>query len=80
LYLIVPAIFGVLVTRQQVIDPPTWCGADDFVWETWRPPSFVEKLLSGDLVASLGGEPKCPRKRLDYREAILLIECFNNVE
>jgi len=24
-----------------------WSGVDGFVWGTWRPPSFVEKLLSG---------------------------------
>ena len=24
-----------------------WSGDDNFVWLTWRPPSFVEKLLSG---------------------------------
>ena len=24
-----------------------WSGDDNFVWGKWRPPSFVEKLLSG---------------------------------
>ena len=24
-----------------------WSGDDNFVWGTWRPPSLVEKLLSG---------------------------------
>ena len=55
-------------------------------------PSFLEKLLSGkrdqgdrELGVSLGGlafvaSQGAPRKRLGGREAILLIECFNNVD
>ena len=44
-----PAILGVLVTRWHVFDPPAWCGAatTSFVRGMWRPPSLVEKLLSG---------------------------------
>ena len=40
---------GALKARWHVIDPPTWCGAatTTFMRGTWRPPSFVEKLLSG---------------------------------
>ena len=49
MYLGEPAIIGVLVTRRHVFDPPAWCGAamTSFVRGTWRPPSLVEKLLSG---------------------------------
>jgi hypothetical protein len=25
-----------------------WSGDNGFVWGMWRPPSFMEKLLSGD--------------------------------
>jgi len=48
-YLGEPAILGVLVTRRHVFDPPALCGAatTSFVRGTWRPPSLVEKLLSG---------------------------------
>ena len=49
MYLGEPAILGVLVTRWHVFDPPAWCGEvmTSFVRGTWRPLSFVEKLLSG---------------------------------
>ena len=49
MYLGEPAILGVLVTRRHVFDTPAWCGAvtTSFVRGTWRPPSLVEKLLSG---------------------------------
>ena len=44
-----PAILGVLVTRQHRHRPSglVWSGDDIFVLGTWRPPSLVEKLLSG---------------------------------
>ena len=40
---------GALKLAGNVDDPPTWCGAawTIFVRGTWRPPSLVEKLLSG---------------------------------
>ena len=40
---------GALRLAGNVNDPPTWCGAawTIFVRGTWRPPSLVEKLLSG---------------------------------
>jgi len=73
---------GVLMTRQLHLRPfgLVWSCVDDFVRRTWRPRSFVEKFLGGkrnqgdhgDLVASLCGKSKCPRKRLGYREAIVL--------
>ena len=58
-----------------------------FARGTWRPPSLVEKLLSGtrdqgdrgDLQALVATQGES-RKRLGGREAILLIECFNNVD
>ena len=57
-----------------------------FVREMWRPPSLVEKLLSGtrgqgdrdDLQALVATQGES-RKRLGGRETILLIECFNNM-
>ena len=69
-----------------------WSGIDDRVWGTWSPPSLVEKLLSGDgikvtegLGVSLSGRAfvasqGVPWERLGDREAILLCECFNNVD
>ena len=67
-----------------------WSGSDDRVWVTWRPPSFMEKLLSGkwdqgdwefgvSLWPSLCGKSRGPWKRVDGWEVILLIECFNNM-
>jgi hypothetical protein len=59
---------------------------------TWRPPSFVEKLLSGGGMKVTKGAwqvPKwlafvqvkwCSWERFGDREAILLCECFNNVD
>jgi len=40
---------GALWLIGNVNDPPTWCGAawTIFVRGKWRPPSLVEKLLSG---------------------------------
>ena len=40
---------GALKASRHVIDPPdlVWSGDDNIVRGTWRPPSFVEKLLSG---------------------------------
>ena len=40
---------GALKLAGNVDDPPIWCGAawTIFVRGTWRPPSLVEKLLSG---------------------------------
>jgi hypothetical protein len=64
-----------------------WSGVDNFVRGTWRPTFFVEKFLSGiggqgdrgDLQA-LVVRVEESRKRLGGREAILSIECFNNME
>jgi hypothetical protein len=37
------------MARRQVIDLPAWCGAATMaLCGMWGPPSFVEKLLSGD--------------------------------
>jgi hypothetical protein len=55
---------------------------------TWRPPSLVEKLLSGSGIKVTKGAwqvPKwlvkwCSWERLGDREARLLCECFNNVD
>ena len=67
-----PAILGVLVTRRHVFDPPAWCGAamTSFVRRTWRPPSLVEKLLSGTRGQ---GDRECSRNRLGGRETILFM-------
>ncbi|RLM94223.1 hypothetical protein C2845_PM08G19200 [Panicum miliaceum] len=57
-----------------------WSGDDGFVRGTWRPPSFVEKLLSGDgievtgdLARALVASQEESRKRLGDRKAILLL-------
>ena len=64
-----------------------WSGDDIFVLGMWRPPSFIEKLLSriwgqgdrGDLQALVATQ-EGTRERLGGREAILLIACFNNMD
>ena len=64
-----------------------WSGDDNFVRGTWRPPSFMEKLLSGtwgqgdrgDLQAFMATQEESG-KRLGGRETILLIQCFNNLD
>jgi len=70
------------MSHRHVFNPPYWCGAASTALcgdvETL---SVMEKLLSGkrdqgdrsNLMASLCGKSKCPRNRLDYREAILLV-------
>ena len=70
-----PAILGVLVTRLHVNDPLAWCGAvsTSFVRGAWRPPSLVEKLLSGTRGQ---GDRECSRKRLGGREAILFVSAL----
>jgi hypothetical protein len=59
---------------------------------TWRPPSLVEKLLSGGGIKVTKGSWQVPKwlafvasqvvllERLGDRETILLCECFNNVD
>jgi hypothetical protein len=59
---------------------------------TWRPPSLVEKLLSGGGIKVTKGAWQVPKwrafmtgqvvllERLGDWEAILLCECFNNVD
>ena len=43
-----PAPWSFVAHRQrQRPSDLVWSGVDDFVRETWRPPSFMEKLLSG---------------------------------
>ena len=47
-YLGAPAPWSFEARRQrQRPSDLVWSGVDDFVRGTWRPPSFVEKLLSG---------------------------------
>ena len=80
---------GVLVARRQRHRPSdlVWSGDDIFVRGTWRPPPFLVKLLSGtrgqgdrgDLQALVATQGES-QKGLGGREAILLIECFNNVD
>jgi hypothetical protein len=59
---------------------------------TWIPPSLVEKLFSGGGIKVTKGAWQVPKwlalvasqvvllERLGDREAILLCECFNNVD
>jgi hypothetical protein len=44
-----------------VIDPPAWCGAARFVRGTWRPPSLVQKLLSGGGIKVTKGAWQVPK-------------------
>ena len=48
-----------------------WSGDDNFMRETWRPPSFVEKLLSGTRGQS---------DRDWWPSSNTLSECYNNVD
>ena len=54
-----------------------WSGDDNFVWGTWRPPSLVEKLLSGTrakvTVIVFTEETWWP-------SSDTLSECYNNVD
>ena len=71
-------LLGALWPSAYVFDPSSLVWR---VWGMWRASSFLEKLLiekrdqedCGDLVVSLCGKSKCPQKRFDYREAILLV-------
>jgi hypothetical protein len=55
---------------------------------TWSPPSLVEKLISGSDIKVTKGAWRVPKWRVKWcswdrlgdREAILLCECFNNVD
>ena len=68
------SLLGVLVARRQVYDPPTWCGAvltilcggRGDLHPLWRS-SLVENRIKVTVVTW------CSRKRLDCREAILLV-------
>ena len=79
LYLGEPAILGVLVTHRQRrrLSGLVWSGNDIFVRGTWRPPSFVEKLLSGTrakvTVIVFTEETWWPSSNT-------LSECYNNVD
>ena len=54
-----------------------WSGDDNFVRGTWRPPSFVEKLLSGTwakVTVIVFTEETC------WSICNTLSECYNNVD
>jgi hypothetical protein len=85
--------WGLSVSPAIVIDPPAWCGvvrtlcAGDV-----KTPSWVEKLLRGGSIKVTQGAWRVPKwrafvasqvvlwERLGDREAILLCECFNDVD
>jgi hypothetical protein len=55
-----------------------WSGDDGFVRETWIPPSFMEKLLSGgdievtgDLVRALVAKPWWRVKKSPGRDSVI---------
>ena len=50
---------------------------DDLVRGTWRPPSFVEKLLSGTRGQ---GDRDCVREETWWPSSNTLSECYNNVD
>ena len=73
---------GVLVAHRQRQWPSSmmWSGVDIFVWVTWRPPSFVKKLLSGTrghgdrgYLQALVATQEETRERLGGREVILFV-------
>ena len=54
-----------------------WSGVDDIVRGMWRPPPFVEKLLSGKWDQ---GDRDCVHGRDLIAGSNTLRECFNNVD
>ena len=70
---------GALKARRQRHRPSdlVWSGDDNIVRGTWRPPSFVEKLLSGNrgkvTVIVFTEETWWPSSNT-------LSECYNNVD
>ena len=56
-----------------------WSGVDDLVRGTWRPPSFVEKLLSGNWDQGYRGDSVSPGETWLPRSNTLS-ECFKNVD
>ena len=88
-YFDVPAILGVLVACQQVYASPAWCRA---AWmalcegrgdlhPSWRS-SIVESGIKVSVVTwqTLVANQEESRKRFGGREAILSVECCNNVD
>ena len=66
------------MARRHVFDPPAWCGAaSTTLYGTWRPPSFVCKLLSEKRDE---GEHDCVHRRDLIAGSNTLRECFNNVD
>jgi hypothetical protein len=85
--------WGLSGSPAIIIDPPAWCGAARTLCAGDVETAFlVEKLLSGGGIKVTKGAwqvPKwlafvasqwCSWERLGDREAILLCECFNNVD
>ena len=54
-----------------------WSGDDNLVRGTWKPPSFVGKLLSGKRDQ---GDRDCVHGRDLIAGSDTLSECFNNVD
>jgi len=52
-------------------------GVDNLVWGTWRPPSFVGKLLNGKWDQ---GDRDCVHGRDLIAESNTLRQCFNNMD
>ena len=88
-----PAILGVFVTRRHIFDPPVWCAVVPTTLCRGRGdhhPSWISSLVENGakVTRNLGklwwhclcDKSRCPWKRLSVQEAILLIECFNNVD
>jgi hypothetical protein len=70
--------WGLSGSPAIVIDPPTWCGAARTLCAgTWRPPSLVEKLLSGGGIKVTKGVWQVP-KSLDFvaSQVVLLGETW----
>jgi hypothetical protein len=61
-----------------VIDPQAWCGvARTLVRGTWRPPSYVEKLLSGGGIKVTNRALRVPKWRAFVaNRAVLLGETW----
>ena len=72
-------LLGVLRLAGNINDPPTWCGAawTIFVRWTWRPPSFMDKLLNGTRDQ---GDCDCVHGRDLIAGSNTLCECFNNMD
>jgi hypothetical protein len=66
--------WGLSVSPAIIFDPPAWCGmASTLCAGTWRPLSFVEKLLSGGDIKVTKGAWRVPLWRAFVASQVVLL-------